>query len=222
MIELELRGVRVRYGPLEALHAVDLAVPAGQLTVLLGRNGSGRSTALRAMAGIVPLSGGRVLWRGEDVTGLGAFRRARRGLALVPEQHGVFGSLTVAEHLELFADGGSHKPALAAFPALGGLLGRQAGTLSGGEQRMVAVSRGLLGRARVLLLDEPGQGLAPAAAARMHAVLARAARSGRTVVVAEQYLRGALRDAAVVHVLRRGSVVFSGEPAEPGCTALLA
>jgi branched-chain amino acid transport system ATP-binding protein len=137
----------------------------------------------------------------------------------VPEQGAVFGSLTVREHLELFAAGGSFTPALDAFPALGELLGRRAATLSGGERRMVAVSRVLVGGAGVLLLDEPGQGLAPAVATRTYAVLARAARSGRTVVVAEQVLRGALRDADVVHVLRHGRVVFSGEPAEPGCTA---
>ncbi|GGO95255.1 ABC transporter ATP-binding protein [Wenjunlia tyrosinilytica] len=219
-VEIELRGARVRYGPLEALHGVDLAMPSGRLTVLLGRNGSGRSTALHALAGIVPLSGGRVLWRGEDVTGLDAFRRARRGLALVPEQRAVFGSLTVEEHFALVTgDVGGRTPAFEAFPALRGLLKRRVGTLSGGEQRMVAVSLALLSGAGVLLLDEPGQGLAPAAAARMHQVLAeQAADGGRTVVVAEQQLRGALRGAAVVHVLRRGSVAFTGEPAEPGFT----
>lgn len=222
-IEIALYGARVRYGPLEALHGVDLAVPRGSVTVLLGRNGAGRTTALRALAGAVPLSAGRVLWRGADVTRLPAHRRARLGLAFVPDRRPVFGSLTVAENLALFTDdgpgpdrNGRHERALTVFPALRPLLDRRAGTLSGGEQRMVAVSRALLTRARLVLLDEPGLGLSPRAAAHAYGALAGlTADGGRTVVVAEQRLPAALRPAtAVVHELRRGAVVFTGEPAE--------
>ncbi|MFI9101712.1 ABC transporter ATP-binding protein [Streptomyces fildesensis] len=223
-VEIALVGARVRYGPLEALHGVDLAVPRGSVTVLLGRNGAGRTTALRALAGSVPLSAGRVLWRGADVTRLSAHRRARLGLAFVPDRRPVFGSLTVAENLALFTDGGQG-PALdppevsevfEVFPALRPLLGRRAGTLSGGEQRMLAVSRALLTRARLVLLDEPGLGLSPRAAAHAYGALAGlTAGGGRTVVVAEQRLPAALRPATtVVHELRRGEVVFTGEPAE--------
>ncbi|PWI41806.1 ATP-binding cassette domain-containing protein [Streptomyces sp. ICBB 8177] len=212
-VEIALRRARVRYGPLEALHGVDLAVPAGCLTVLSGPNGSGCTTVLRALAGSVPLSAGRVVWRGQDVTGLPAHRRARRGLAFVPDRRAVFGSLTVTENLALF--GPDPDPALAAFPALRGLLAHRAATLSGGEQRMLAVSRALLAPAGLVLVDEPGQGLARAVADTAHRALARLAESGRTVVVAEQRLPAALRDAArVVYELRRGAVVFAGEPAE--------
>ncbi|NEA55899.1 ATP-binding cassette domain-containing protein [Streptomyces sp. SID13666] len=227
-VEIELYGARVRYGPLEALHGVDLVVPRGSVTVLLGRNGAGRTTALRALAGSVPLSAGRVLWRGADVTRLPAARRARLGLAFVPDRRPVFGSLTVAENLALFTDQGQdhgQEPArdalatsevFAVFPALRPLLGRRAGTLSGGEQRMLAVSRALLTRARLVLLDEPGLGLSPRAAAHAYGALAGlTAGGGRTVVVAEQRLPAALRPATtVVHELRRGEVVFTGEPAE--------
>ncbi|MEV6107151.1 ATP-binding cassette domain-containing protein [Streptomyces sp. NPDC051940] len=214
-VEIRLEAARVRYGPLEALHGIDLAVAGNRLTVLLGRNGSGRTTALRALAGTVPLSAGRVVWQGADVTRLPAYARARRGMCLIPDVRAVFTSLTVAENLELAAPDGDPAPALDAYPALRALLGRRAGTLSGGEQRMVAVSRALLAPARLLLLDEPGQGMSADVEARTHALLGELARSGRTVVVAEQSLAPGLAAAAqVVYELRRGAVAFGGEPAE--------
>ncbi|MEI5099764.1 ATP-binding cassette domain-containing protein [Streptomyces sp. PmtG] len=212
---LELRDARVRYGPLEALHGVSLAAPAPGLTVLLGRNGSGRTTVLRALAGTVPLTAGAVVWDGADVTRLGAHERARRGLCLVPDRQAVFGTLTVRENLELARAKGDIDPALAAYPELRPLLGRRAGTLSGGEQRMLALSRPLLSRARAVLVDEPAQGMSPAVAARTYALL-----SGldACVVVAEQRLPPGLRGpaglAAVAYELRRGAVVFRGEAAE--------
>ncbi|MEW2163070.1 ATP-binding cassette domain-containing protein [Streptomyces sp. NPDC007084] len=212
---IALRQARVRYGPLEALHGVTLVAPGPGLTVLLGRNGSGRTTALRALAGTLPLSGGAVVWDGADVTRLPVFERARRGLRLVPERRAVFGSLTVAENLELA--GPSLAPALDAYPQLAPLLGRRAGTLSGGERRMLAVSRALLARARVLLVDEPAQGMSPAVAARTYELLGAL---DACVVVAEQRLPPALRGRAArtayVHELSRGAVVFSGEAAERG------
>ncbi|MEC4020872.1 ATP-binding cassette domain-containing protein [Streptomyces sp. H27-D2] len=218
---IALAAARVRYGPLEALHGVDLPAPAGHLTVLLGRNGAGRSTALLALAGALPLASGRVLWDGADVTRLPAHARARRGLCLIPDQRAVFASLSTAENLELAAPAGDRSAALDAYPALRALLGRRAGTLSGGEQRMLAVARGLLTPARVLLIDEPTLGMSPATAARTHALLGDLAhgRSGtggpRAVVIAEQRLSPALRRAAsLAYELRRGAVVFSGEPAE--------
>lgn len=203
---ISLRHARVRYGPLEALHGVTLTAPAPGLTVLLGRNGSGRTTVLRALAGAVPLAGGAVVWDGADVTRVPAFERARRGLCLVPERRAVFGSLTVRENLELTgAD-----PAL--YPRLEPLLARRAGTLSGGEQRMVALCRALSAHARVVLVDEPAQGMSPAVAARTYALLASL---DACVVLAEQRLPPALRGRRVfVYELRRGAVVFGGEAAE--------
>ncbi|MGW8380345.1 ATP-binding cassette domain-containing protein [Streptomyces sp. ODS28] len=213
-VELALCGARVRYGPLEALHGAGLLVPAERVTALLGENGSGRTTVLRALAGTVRLSSGRVLWRGADVTRLPAPARARRGLAYVPDRGSVFGTLTVGEQLRLVHRG--PLPGLP-FPELAALLPRTAATLSGGEQRMLALTRALLSPATVLLLDEPTQGMSPATAARACALLAEAARGGRTVLLAEQRLTPELAEAVtLVHRLRRGTVAFSGEPAERG------
>ena len=208
---ISLRHARVRYGPLEALHGVTLAAPGPGLTVLLGRNGSGRTTALRALAGLVPLSGGAVVWDGVDVSRTPAYERARRGLCLVPERQAVFGSLTVHENLELAAR--DHRFALEAYPQLEPLLTRRAGTLSGGEQRMLALSRALLARARVLLVDEPAQGMSPAVAARTYDLLGAV---DACVVIAEQRLPPGLQDrtGVIVYELRRGTVVFSGEAGE--------
>ncbi|MBD0744371.1 ABC transporter ATP-binding protein [Streptomyces sp. CBMA152] len=212
-VEIELSGARVRYGPLEALHGIDLAVPARALTVLLGRNGSGRTTALRALAGTVPLAAGRVVWRGANVTRLPAHVRARRGLCLVPDTRAVHAGLTVAENLELAAASSDFTVALDGYPELRPLLTRRAGTLSGGEQRMLAVSRALLRGARLVLLDEPTQGMSPQVADRTYDLLAELARDA-AVVVAEQRLPPGRT--AIVHQLRRGRVVFSGESAEFG------
>ncbi|WP_149823355.1 ABC transporter ATP-binding protein [Streptomyces tailanensis] len=210
MTLVSLRHARVRYGPLEALHGVTLAAPGPGLTVLLGRNGSGRTTALRALAGAVPLSGGAVVWDGADVTRMPAYERARRGLVLVPERRAVFGSLTVRENLELAAPDFSY--ALDAYPALEPLLPRRTNTLSGGEQRMLALSRALPARARVVLVDEPTQGMSPMVAARTYELLRGL---DACVVVAEQRLPPGLRGAsALVYELRRGTVAFSGEAAE--------
>ncbi|MFI6809470.1 ATP-binding cassette domain-containing protein [Streptomyces luteogriseus] len=210
MTTVALRHARVRYGPLEALHGIGLTAPGPGLTVLLGRNGSGRTTALRALAGTVPLSGGAVLWDGADVTRVPAYERARRGMCLVPERQAVFGSLTVRENLELAAR--DPAAALDAYPQLRPLLQRRAGTLSGGEQRMLALSRALLARARVVLVDEPAQGMSPAVAARTYELLGAL---DACVVLAEQRLPPALRGRpAIVYELRRGAVVFAGEAGE--------
>ncbi|MFE0651794.1 ATP-binding cassette domain-containing protein [Streptomyces sp. NPDC059534] len=211
-VEIALRAARVRYGPLEALHGLDLPVPAGTVTVLLGRNGAGRTTALRALAGTVRLSAGRVLWRGADVTRLPAYERARRGLCFVPDLRAVYEGLTVAENLALTTPG---PDAPAPYPELVPLLSRTAGTLSGGERRMLALTRALLAPARVVLVDEPSLGLAPPVAARTYRLLAAlAVRDGAAVVLAEQRLPDTLPPGTLVHELRRGSRTASGEPAE--------
>jgi branched-chain amino acid transport system ATP-binding protein len=211
MTLLSLRHARVRYGPLEALHGLTLAAPGPGLTVLLGRNGSGRTTALRALAGTVPLSGGAVLWDGTDITRTPAYERARRGLVLVPERRAVFGSLTVRENLELAAPDLSY--ALDAYPRLGPLLPRRADTLSGGEQRVLALARAVSAPARAVLVDEPTQGMSPSAAARTYELLSRL---DACVVVAEHRLPPGLRGVpgVLVYELRRGTLAFGGEAAE--------
>ncbi|WP_320784532.1 ATP-binding cassette domain-containing protein [Streptomyces sp. CRN 30] len=211
MTTLSLRHARVRYGPLEALHGVTLTAPGPGLTVLLGRNGSGRTTVLRALAGTVALSAGTVEWDGVDVTRLPARERARRGLRLVPERRAVFPSLTVRENLTLATAG--PRPALDAYPELGPLLARRAGTLSGGEQRMLALARVLASHARVVLVDEPAQGMAPPVADRTYALLG--ALDACVVVAGERLPPPAPRGRTVfVHELRRGALVFSGEAGE--------
>ncbi|MHA6763723.1 ATP-binding cassette domain-containing protein [Streptacidiphilus sp. PAMC 29251] len=201
-VEIALQGARVRYGPLEALHGIDLRIPTARRTILLGRNGAGRSTALHALAGTVPLSGGRVLWSGggdhrdgprdgpRDITGLDAYRRARLGLTLVPAERAVFPSLTVADHLSRLT-ASARDTALDLFPELVRLRNRGAGSLSGGEQQMVALAVALAGPSRLLLLDELGRGLAAPVLTRVHEALVAAAAGGRTVVLAEQTLRAA-------------------------------
>ncbi|MEU6680736.1 ATP-binding cassette domain-containing protein [Streptomyces sp. NPDC046925] len=218
---IQLREARVRYGPLEALHGVTLAAPSPGLTVLLGRNGSGRTTALRALAGTAPLTAGTITWDGTDVTRLSAHARATRGLCFVPDGPAVFGHLTVDENLSLSGSEARTDitAALEAFPELRPLLSRRAGTLSGGEQRMLALSRALLAKdARVFLVDEPTQGMSPAVASRTYDLLVGLS-TGSCVLTAEQRLPPGLREhasrtAVVVHELRRGAVVFSGEAGE--------
>ncbi|MHB9862799.1 ATP-binding cassette domain-containing protein [Streptomyces sp. YIM S03343] len=220
---ISLRHARVRYGPLEALHGVTVVAPEPGVTVLLGRNGAGRTSVLRALAGSVPLVGGAVVWGGVDITRVPAFERARRGVCLVPERQAVFGSLSVRENLRLAGHGRGIRPALDAYPQLGELLDRRAGTLSGGEQRMLAVSRALLAHARVVLVDEPAQGMSPAVAARTYDLLAGL---DACVVLAEQRLPPVLRvpgrsRLVLVYELRRGVVVFGGEAGEAGCPGAL-
>ena len=221
-LEISLDRVRVRYGPLEALHGVDLRIPQGRRTLLLGRNGSGRSTALHALTGTVPLVGGRVLWHGgsggaaRDISRLETYRRARLGICLVPSERAVFPSLSVAEQLALL-DSAGRAAALRLFPELGPLLGRPAGRLSGGEQQMLALARALAGPARLLLLDEPGRGLAEPVLARLETALAAAVASGRTVVVTGRSLPTGPARPDLVYVLHRGAMAFAGEPGtEPG------
>ena len=215
MIELALRGVRAGYGAVEVLHGIDLDLPQGALTALLGPNGAGKTTLLSVLAGLQPLRGGRITWDGVDVSGAPADARARAGMTLIPERRGVFPELSVAENLEIFAgDDRSAQVAIEAFPVLGQRLSQRAGSLSGGEQQMLAMSRALLKRPRLLLLDEISFGLAPRVTRQLFDVVTDLARRGTTVVLVEQYLSDALRMSDVVYVLARGDVVFAGEPAE--------
>jgi branched-chain amino acid transport system ATP-binding protein len=217
-VELSLRGLRAGYGAVEVLHGVDLDVPAGALTALLGPNGAGKTTLLSVVAGLLPVRSGQVLWAGRDVTsvtGVPPDARARAGLALVPERRGIFGGLSVRENLEIFAGpGGPFDVAFEAFPVLADRLGQRAGSLSGGEQQMLAMSRALLRDPRLLLLDEISFGLAPRVTRRLFDVVGELARGGTTVLLVDQYLSDALRLADVVYVLARGEVAFAGEPAE--------
>ncbi|HTW20916.1 MAG TPA: ABC transporter ATP-binding protein [Mycobacteriales bacterium] len=214
-VELSLRGLRAGYGPVEVLHGVSLDVPAGVLTALLGPNGAGKTTLLSVVAGLLRARSGDIIWAGRSIRTLPPHERAAAGLLLIPERRGVFPDLTVRDNLEVFA--GSRQgwdPALDQFPILRERLDQPAGSMSGGEQQMLAMSRALLHKPRLLLLDEISQGLAPRVTRQLLDVVAALAKTGTTVVLVEQHLSDALRMADVVYVLNRGAIEFAGEPSE--------
>jgi branched-chain amino acid transport system ATP-binding protein len=213
-VALSLRGVRAGYGAVEVLHGIDLDVPAGAVTALLGPNGAGKTTLLSVVAGLIPATAGRIVWDGRRIDHVPADRRARAGVVLVPERRGIFSSLSVRDNLEVFAERGDVEPAFSAFPVLKERMAQLAGSLSGGEQQMLAMSRALLRRPRLLLLDEISFGLAPRVTRQLLDVVRDLAANGTTVVLVEQHLAHALRLADVVYVLSRGGIAFAGEPAE--------
>ena len=212
---LEAERVSAAYGGLRALHDVSFAVPEGTLAAVLGSNGAGKSTLLRVLAGLHRPSAGRVRLRGGDVTALPAHRMARAGVVLVPEGRSVFGSLSVADNLRLAGASGDRFEMVAeAFPALVGKMRQTAGTLSGGEQQMLALARATASGADVLLFDEPSLGLAPRLVDRVLGSVAALREQGRTVVLVEQFVTRALEMADLAFVLDKGRVAFAGEPAE--------
>ncbi len=222
---LELRGLRAGYDGVAVVRDLDLAVAPGEVVVLLGANGAGKSTTLLTASGLLRPLAGEVRFDGEPVTagrrrGVGAAAAlARRGLVHVPEDRGLFADLTVAEHLRLArrraTTDGDVDEALDRLPELRGLLGRRAGLLSGGEQQMLALARALVSRPRVLLVDELSLGLAPLVVARLLPVLrAFADDHGVGMLVVEQHVALALAVADRALVLQRGRVVLSGPAAE--------
>jgi len=223
---LRLEAIRAGYGQATVLRDVSVVVPDGAAVALLGPNGAGKTTLLRVASGLLPPFAGRVVLDGEDVTAAPPQRRRRLGLCHVPERGGVFADLTVAENLRLFARPGHEDEAVdravAAFPALGPRLGQPVGTLSGGEQQMVALSRVHGERSRVVLLDEVSMGLAPKLVDTIFAFLEGLAASGVALLVVEQYVTKALAIADYVCLLDRGRTAFVGEPAELDSAGLAA
>jgi branched-chain amino acid transport system ATP-binding protein len=223
---LRLDGIRAGYGQATVLRGVSLVVPDGAVVALLGPNGAGKTTLLRVASGLLHPSAGRVLLDGEDVTARPPQRRRRMGLCHIPERGGVFTDLSVAENLRLFARPGGEDQAIAravaAFPALGSRLHQPAGTLSGGEQQMVALSRVHGEESRVVLLDEVSMGLAPKLVDTIFAFLEGLARSGVSLLVVEQYVAKALGIADYVCLLDRGRTAFAGEPGELDSAGLAA
>lgn len=218
-VELQLSEVRARRGSVEVLHGISMSFARSSITALIGANGAGKSTTLSVLAGLIPTSSGVVRWQGRDLKGTTAYQRTMAGMMLVPERRGIFINLSVRDNLEVFAratmrEQGAFDDALDAFPVLGERLSQVAGSLSGGEQQMLAMSRVLLQKPSVLLLDEISFGLAPQITARLLEVVAELARQQVTVVLVEQRMAEALRLADVVYVMSRGEVVFAGEPSE--------
>jgi ABC-type branched-subunit amino acid transport system ATPase component len=221
---LTLEHVRAGYGRVEVLHDLSLSVPAGSVVALLGPNGAGKTTTLGAISGLVEMSGGRISLDGRDVTRLSAYQRARRGITLVPEGRGVFPGLSVRDNLDVAAHASPGAEAkwrsdqlarvLEMFPRLKERLDQRAGTLSGGEQQMLAISRAFLARPRVLLLDEISMGLAPQIVAQLFAAVRELRDEGTTILLVEQYLTYALDLANICYVMGKGRLAFTGEPDE--------
>jgi len=211
---LEVRDLNVAYGGIQAVKGIDLVVGAGEMVCLIGANGAGKTSTLKAIAGLLPVTRASVRFAGEPVGGLRAFQLVRRGLALVPEGRGVFPQLTVDENLAMGAYIRSDREAVAAdraqlferFPRLKERRSQSAGTLSGGEQQMLAIARALMSRPRLLLLDEPSMGLAPMIVARIFDIVAEIARQGVTVLVVEQNARLALQACHYGYVLESGTI----------------
>jgi branched-chain amino acid transport system ATP-binding protein len=216
---LEARGVRACYEGVEVLHGIDLEVKAGTVTALLGPNGAGKSTFLATLCGLHGPSAGEVCFEGKPVTVGRADALVREGLCLVPEGKGVFPNLTVAENLWVMTHGGSSRQEIEAkafeqFPQLSNRRNQVAGTLSGGEQQMLAMARAVATDPRLLLLDELSMGLAPLIVEELYLVVDTLAARGVTVIVVEQFAEFALKAASVAVVMASGRVVHSGPAAD--------
>jgi branched-chain amino acid transport system ATP-binding protein len=219
---LEVQGLKVSYGGIAAVKGVSFEVPRGEILALIGANGAGKTSVLKAIVGLVPLAGGTVTLFGRDAATIPTHRRVALGATLVPEGRAIFSGMTVRENLELGAFLKRQRPALderldrvmKLFPRLGERLTQTGGTLSGGEQQMLAIGRALMGEPKLLLLDEPSLGLAPKLVAQIFASIREIASAGITILLVEQNTRLALETAHRAHVLVTGEIVLSGESAE--------
>ncbi|MEU2264738.1 urea ABC transporter ATP-binding subunit UrtE [Streptomyces sp. NPDC019645] len=213
---LEINTIRAGYDRTTVLHGVTVAVPKDGVAAVLGHNGAGKSTLLRAAMGLIKPTGGTILLHGEDVTRLAPHQRVARGMAYVPQGQQSFPHLTTAENLQLVADGRPDgkeaiAEALDLFPVLRELSGRRAGLLSGGQRQQLAIARALITRPRLLLLDEPTEGIQPSVVAEIEeTILALTRRGSLSVLLVEQHVGFAMRAAQQYYVLEAGRVTSSG------------
>lgn len=215
---LKLRGLEVAYGGIRAVRGIDLHVEHGELICLIGANGAGKSTTLRAICGLVPIAAGDVFYDGQRVSGRPSYQLARQGLVMVPEGRGIFGRLTIEENLSM--GGYARRDTVGTrrdmdaifelFPRLAERRRQAAGTLSGGEQQMLAMGRAMISRPRLLLLDEPSMGLAPLMVERIFEVVRRISSEGVTILLIEQNARLALETSSRGYVMESGSLVLEG------------
>lgn len=221
---LQMIDVEVAYGRTAVVHGVTVEVPTGGVTAVMGHNGAGKTTLLRAAVGLLPVRSGRVLLDGEDVTALAPHRRVARGLAYVPQGQQSFGQMTTAENLQLVADGRPRgkqlvDEALDLFPALKPLLGRRAGLLSGGQRQQLAIARALVTEPRLLILDEPTEGIQPSVVAEIEeTILALTRRGELSVLLVEQHVGFALSAAGTYYVLASGHVTSTGSGGDAALT----
>jgi branched-chain amino acid transport system ATP-binding protein len=227
---LEVAGLEVRYGAINALRGISLAVGRGELVALLGANGAGKSSTLMCIAGALKATGGSIRLDGEDVTAASPESMVRRGVATVPETRDVFPDLTVAENLRLGAYAMRRRPDIVAeerarmltmFPRLAERAGQAAGTLSGGEQQMLVIARAMMSRPSILLLDEPSLGLAPTIVDQIFGMIEALKQSGLTILLVEQNAAKALAVADRAYVMRLGRIAAEGTAAEIGAATNL-
>jgi len=216
---LEVSDIRARYGAIEALKGVSLTVEEGEVVTLIGSNGAGKSTTLRSISGLTPASAGTVTFDGEDITRVPAHEIVVRGIALSPEGRHCFSRMTVRENLELGAHRRAKGPEIAEdldrvfslFPRLQERERQKAGTMSGGEQQMLAIGRALMARPKLLMLDEPSMGIAPILVARIYETIGEINKSGVAILLVEQNANYALDISRRGYVLETGKVVLLGE-----------
>jgi branched-chain amino acid transport system ATP-binding protein len=216
---LELKDLSVSYGGIKAVRGINLHVNAGELVTLIGANGAGKSTTLRAITGLVHPAGGKVIYNGVDITNSDSFKLVQQGLVMVPEGRGIFGQLTIEENLAMGAFVRNDKVAVAReienvfeiFPRLKERRKQSAGTLSGGEQQMLAMGRALLSKPKLLLLDEPSMGLAPLMIKKIFETVAMIASQGTTILLIEQNAKLALKAANRAYVMESGVITIEGD-----------
>jgi branched-chain amino acid transport system ATP-binding protein len=219
---LELKDITLLYGRIQALHGISLTVDEGEIVALIGANGAGKSTTMRAISGLRPVAEGSIRFNGEDITRLRADLRVVRGISQSPEGRGIFPGMSVRENLDMGAYTRRNKAEIAQdleraftlFPRLKEREKQVGGTLSGGEQQMLAVGRALMGRPRLLLLDEPSMGLAPMLIQQIFDIIVEINQQGTTVLLVEQNAQQALSRAHRAYVLETGSIVKQGTGSE--------
>ena len=222
MALLEIRDLHVHYGAIHALHGVNLSVEAGQIATLIGSNGAGKSTTLRAISGLIRPSAGSITYDGSSIVGKAPHELVRLGIAHAPEGRGIFANFTVDENLDIGAFARNDKAgiardrerALTLFPRLRERIKQNAGTLSGGEQQMLAIARALMARPRLMLLDEPSLGLAPQIVQTIFQIIREINADGTTVLLVEQNAHMALHTAHYGYVLEVGEIVMADEAAK--------
>ena len=216
---LKVTGLKVAYGGIQAVKGVDFEVREGELVTLIGSNGAGKTTTMKAITGLLPLNAGDIEYLGKSIRGKGAWDLVKQGLAMVPEGRGVFTRMTITENLQMGAHIRTDKPEIAAdldkvftiFPRLKERRDQLAGTMSGGEQQMLAMGRALMSRPKVLLLDEPSMGLSPIMVDKIFEVVREVYAQGVTVLLVEQNASRALQIADRGYVMESGVITMSGE-----------
>jgi len=216
---LELKELKVAYGGIQAVKGIDLHVDQGELVCLIGANGAGKTTTLKGITGLQPVKSGKIHYAGEDITGKPAFQLVRKGLSMVPEGRGVFGALTIEENLAMGAYARDDRAAIkddvervfSLFPRLKERRKQTAGTLSGGEQQMLAMGRAMMSRPKLLLLDEPSMGLAPLMVQKVFETVVAIAKEGVTILLIEQNAKLALEVSRRGYVMESGEITLQGE-----------